>query len=249
MELEDRLTIQTPEGVDIQVTLAGLGSRVGAGLIDSLILGGISVAVIIAISILGFADTSADILLLIFGFGVLLLFLVYFGYYVLFETLNGGRTPGKAGMGIRVVRLDGTPLRFGAVAIRNLLRFVDSLPLLYAVGLISIVVSRHNQRIGDLVAGTVVIRDRKSESVKGLLGEPAQLAHLPRWDTSAISEEEVGLIRRFMERRSSLTVTKREELAISIAESLRPKVLAPDAPNEAEAFLARLLAEKLHRGP
>lgn len=248
MALEDRLTIETPEGVDLQITLAGLGSRVGANLLDSLILGLIVVVVIIAIAIVGFGPISEDVLFLIFGLGFLLLFLVYFGYYLLFETLNSGRTPGKAAMGIRVIRLDGTPLRFGAVAIRNVLRFVDSLPIFYATGLISIVVTARNQRIGDLVAGTVVIRDRKSDSVKGLLGEPEQLSHLPRWDTTAVSEDEVALIRRFMERRSSLTVSKREELAASIAERLRAKVLAPDEPEEAEAFLARVLAEKLHRG-
>lgn len=247
MDLEDRLTIQTPEGVDLEVTLAGLGSRVGAGIIDNLILGAVSIAIVIAITILGFGDVSEDILLLIFGIGAMLLLVTFFGYYLLFETLNSGKTPGKAAMGIRVIRVDGRPLSFGPVAIRNLLRIVDYLPVFYAVGLTSIVATARNQRVGDLAAGTVVIRDRRQPPPAAVLHAPEALDRLPPWDVSALTDEEVGLVRRFMERSPTLEPSKRLELAGSIADRLRPKVVAPDDPSGAEAFLARLLDEKLHR--
>ncbi|HUO46263.1 MAG TPA: RDD family protein [Acidimicrobiia bacterium] len=247
MQLEDRLTIETPEGVNLEVTLAGLGSRAGACFIDSLILGVALLVVVIATAFLGFADTSADISALILGLGALLATGVLFGYYLLFETLNSGRTPGKAAFGIRVIKLDGSPLGFGAVAIRTLLRFIDLLPTAYAVGIVSILVNARNQRLGDLAAGTVVVRERKPNHSSPVLAASSSLEGLLPWDTSAVTENEVGLVRRFVERSATLTPANRAKLAASLAGPLRSKVAAPDATPNDEAFLFRLLAEKLHR--
>jgi len=249
MEIEDRLRIETPEGVDLEVTLAGLGSRTGACFVDSLIISAALVVLLIAVSMLGaFAEpTSNDLYILILGFGALASLVLLIGYFLLFESLNGGRTPGKAAFGIRVMKMDGSPLGFGAVAIRNLVRLVDFLPAFYAVGLIAIVTSRNNQRIGDLAAGTVVIRDRKvTVAPAGLVGA-ITLTELPSWDTSLVSEQEIGLVRRFAERRLSMQPPNRAQLAATLAIPLRAKVAAPDAPGDDVDFLMRLLAEKLLR--
>lgn len=249
MEIEDRLRIETPEGVDLEVTLAGLGSRTGAGFVDSLIISVALVILIIGASMLGIIaeDGSFEFLLLIFGLVAIGSLVLTFGYYLLFETLNGGRTPGKAGFGIRVIRMDGAPLGFGPVTIRNLLRFIDILPGFYAVGIIAIITSNRNQRLGDLAAGTVVIRDQKAAVAPTSLVGGVDLSGLPPWDTSAITEDEVGLLRRFAERRQSLNPASRTQLATSLAGPLRSKVAAPDAPADDDAFLTRLLAEKLLR--
>jgi uncharacterized RDD family membrane protein YckC len=249
MVFEDRLKIETPEGVELELTLAGLGSRVGATFIDILILGFVLVLVLIAIALLSTASVTDDMATLFLGVGSVLIFVIVFGYYLLFETMNSGKTPGKAALGIRVIRVDGTPLGFGAVAIRTLLRAVDLLPAFYATGMVSILATSRNQRLGDLAAGTVVIRDRAAAvplSAAGMLGTE-DLAGLPGWDTSAITEEDLALIRRFVERRPSLTAESRSTLAKSIADRLRVKVVSPGAPEDDESFLLRLLSEKMHR--
>lgn len=249
MVFEDRLRIDTPEGVELELTLAGLGSRVGAAAIDGVILAIATIVVLIAVVMIGSASVSEDMFSLVIGFGALLVFVILFGYYLLFETLNSGRTPGKSALGIRVIRADGTPLGFGAVAIRTLLRMVDSLPAFYATGIVSILATPRNQRVGDLAAGTVVIRDRAPGTplaTSGLIGTE-DLARLPRWDTSALNDEDVALLRRFAERRTALTEQSRSDLADVIADRLRSKVVGADAPDDNEAFLYRLLSEKMHR--
>jgi len=249
VEIEDRLRIETPEGVDLEVTLAGLGSRAGATFVDSLIIGAALVVLLIGATMLGiFADeSSSEFFFVVLGLAALGSLVLTVGYFLLFETLNGGRTPGKAAFGIRVIKMDGAPLGFGAVAIRNLVRLVDSLPGFYAVGIIAIVTSSRNQRIGDLAAGTVVIRDRKMAVAPSSLVGTIDLAGLPAWDTSAVSEEEVGLIRQYAERRQTLNPVSSAQLAANMAGPLRARVAAPDPPADDDSFLIRLLAEKLLR--
>lgn len=249
MEIEDRLRIETPEGVDLEVTLAGLASRTGACFVDSLIVTAALVVLLIAVTMLGALaeQTSSDLYFLIIGIGALASFVLLIGYYLVFESLNGGRTPGKAAFGIRVIRVDGSPLGFGAVAIRNLVRLVDFLPAFYAVGLIAMVTNKRNQRLGDLAAGTVVIRDRKVGAAPAYLVDGIDLTVLPAWDVSMVSEEEVGLVRRFAERRISMQPANRAHLAAVLAGPLRAKIAAPDAPGDDVDFLIRLLAEKLVR--
>lgn len=246
MEIEDRLRIETPEGVDLEVTLAGLASRTGACFVDSLIISVALVVLLIAVTFMG-VTAEEDLFLLILGIGSLASLVLLVGYYLLFESLNGGRTPGKAAFGIRVISVDGSPLGFGAVTIRNLVRLVDFLPGFYAVGLIAIVSSKRNQRLGDLAAGTVVIRDSKSAVAPAILVDGIDLTVLPPWDVSMVSEEEVGLVRRFAERRHTVQPANRAQLAAILAGPLRTKVAAPDAPGDDVEFLTRLLAEKLLR--
>jgi uncharacterized RDD family membrane protein YckC len=162
----DQLNIDTPELVDIEMPLAGIGSRFIAILVDSLILGfaffilGVLAAVIVpALHLVG--DVSAN-----WAVGIILLifFLLLWGYFVLFEAFSNGRTPGKRVVKIRVIHQSGRGINFVEALARNLVRFVDFLPSFYAVGIVVIFLSRRNQRLGDMVAGTLVVRDREVDS-------------------------------------------------------------------------------------
>lgn len=146
--LDTLSTVQTPEGVDIHLRLAGVWPRSVAWTIDALI----RAAVYILLSI--FSVFTGDI-----GSGLMLIgiFLMEWFYPVLFEVLNNGMTPGKKSLGIRVINGDGTPISWSASLLRNILRTVDFLPFFYALGFISMLMNNRFQRLGDLAADTVVV--------------------------------------------------------------------------------------------
>jgi uncharacterized RDD family membrane protein YckC len=255
VQYEDTITIETPEGVDLSVTLAGLGSRFVAGVVDLLIQSTVILIFFFALGIVGAASADAgfdggDAFAL--AFGALVLFMVNFGYPVLFETLNSGRTVGKAMIGIRVVREGGRPVNFGAAAVRNLVRIVDMLPpVSYAVGVVAILVSKKNQRLGDMAAGTLVVRDRRTGPagaawVHSVAPGPALEAE--SWDVGSIREEEVATVRSFLARRHEITPAARVHLANELASRLRPKVAGEDRNLPPEQFLELLAAAKSRRG-
>lgn len=239
MHLEDRLTIETPEGVSIDLTLAGLGSRLGAATIDVIIQGILLLAVTLALSLAGTA-VSPDLGVFLMGIGTLVVMIIVIGYYIVFEAFNGGRTPGKAVFGIRVVTVDGSSLSLGAVTLRTLMRLVDFLPGAYAVGAIAVVTSARNQRLGDLVASTVVVRDRIPASPAAT---QMQVDELRGWDVSAVGDAEITLIRRWASRRHDLNDDARRNLAGDLAGRIRPRVGGGRELDD-EAFLLQLLAEK-----
>ncbi|MCU1452273.1 MAG: hypothetical protein JWN46_419, partial [Acidimicrobiales bacterium] len=148
MELDDRLRLSTPEGIDLDLIVVGLGSRFVAYLIDFAIQIGLMIllGVLVGLGNLGLAGLLVGA------------FLVVIASPVLFETFGNGRTPGKRITGLQVVTLDGRPVTFMASVIRNALRVIDALPGPYTVGIVAILASRYHQRVGDLAAGTVVVR-------------------------------------------------------------------------------------------
>src|SRR6266536_3552525 len=167
-----RLGIETPEHLVLELELAGLGSRVAATVCDAGVLALAYLLLGVGIQLLptptrgdavGPWSTLAAIVL------ILTIFLLFWGYFLLFEALNHGRTPGKRLMGIRVVMDTGHPITFAAAAVRNLIRVVDGLPF-GLVGLAFVLFHPQNKRLGDIVAGTVVARDRP---------EDLQLASVP----------------------------------------------------------------------
>jgi uncharacterized RDD family membrane protein YckC len=253
VQYEDTITIETPEGVDLSVTLAGLGSRFVAGVIDALIQTGMIFIFFLALGIAGGAASASGVDgggALAVALSVVLVFLTVFGYPVLFETLNSGRTPGKAAIGIRVVREGGRPVNFGAAAIRNLVRLVDVLPVSYAIGMISILVSKKNQRLGDMAAGTLVVRDRKPEpSGPQWIQATAPVApgEVDSWDVSSIGDEEIATVRSFLARRFQLTPEARVHLGNELATRLRTKVAGADPYLPSELFLEKLSAAKSRR--
>lgn len=241
MDLEERVVLTTPEGLTVELALAGPGSRFTASLLDWLVRG----VLFVALMIVGSVSTAVAIL---GGFVVL------FGYDVVFEVAAGGQTPGKRWTGLRVVDAAGGPVRLIPSVIRNLLRLVDFLPAFYLVAIVTIVASRRNQRLGDIVAGTLVVRERKNgpdatsrADVSSWVPRPAPQSPggpAPGWDVASVTAEELATVRRFLERRAELLPEARSRLAQELAARLRPKVSTPLASGHPEQFLEGLVAAR-----
>jgi uncharacterized RDD family membrane protein YckC len=249
MEYEDRLTIPTPEGVDLELTLAGVGSRFASALLDYVIQLVIIVALGLVLGLgIGLSPGANGFAAAVW---IVLSFLLFVGYDITFEVLAAGRTPGKRANGLRVVREDGGPVSFPISAARNVLRIVDILPGMYLVGILAILISGRNQRLGDLAAGTLVVRERRAlppEPVRVYrAGEPRAAAAAPAWDTSAIDDVELAAVRSFLARRYGLTDDARAHLARELAARLQPKVGGGVDADSPELFLERLVAAKLGR--
>jgi uncharacterized RDD family membrane protein YckC len=245
MEYEDRVRIATPEGVDVELTLAGIGSRFIAAMFDLMIQGAVLLATGIALGVIGGGGRSVAVA--IFS---IVTFLVFFGYDVLFEVRSRGRTLGKRWTGLRVVRTGGRPITFVPSCVRNVMRLVDILPGFYAIGMISIFVTERNQRLGDLAAGTLIVRERAG-GVRGH-SAPGELTVRREtrdgWDVSAISAQDVSTVRQFLGRRAELESGPRGELASELARRLRPLVAGAPDHLSSEEFLERLAAAKDDRG-
>jgi uncharacterized RDD family membrane protein YckC len=240
VQLDDRITIATPEGVAIEMVLAGLGSRFLARLLDSVI----QLLIIIALAVVLGVTGSSGIGIAVF---VIMVFLVVFAYDVVLETLNNGRTVGKMAAGIRVVGLMGEPVRFTTSSVRNIARIADFLPVFYLVGTISIVATQHDQRLGDLAAGTVVVRDR----FPGLAQLPAPITVTPAavatWDVSAIRPDEVQAIRQFLDRRLSLRWPARSYFALDLVNRVGPRVVGVPPNSHPEFVLEGIVVAKQSR--
>jgi uncharacterized RDD family membrane protein YckC len=239
VSFDDRLPIATPEGVEVDLTLAGIGSRFIAAGMDFAIQ-------IVVITALGFLLRPAGDA----GFAVFttLSFALIFFYDVLFEVLGHGRTPGKRASGIRVVGPGGRPIAFARSSVRNLLRLIDILPGFYAVGMTVIFITSRNQRIGDLAAGAYVVRDRHGDRspAPGWLPQ-VDTAAAATWDVSAVPADDLAPVRSFLERRYRLDPQVRRRLAGELAARLRPRVGGAPPGMGDEAFLELLVAAKAER--
>lgn len=240
MELDDRQTIQTAEGLDLDLTLAGLGSRMLASLLDVVIVGAVLLVLALGAGAIIGSGVDAQLVSGLASVGISMLVL---GYFVGFEAFNEGRTLGKRSMGIRVVTTDGDSIGFLAAFLRNLLRLVDFLPSFFIVGSVSILTTKTNQRLGDLVANTIVIRERLPAVDPGGF-EQLDLS-LPRWDVTRVTEADINLIRRFAVRRRALPDDRVERLAADIAQKIRPRVTGDQAAETSDTdFLLWVLNQK-----
>ena len=236
MEYEERVRIATPEGVELELHLAGLGSRVIAGSIDLLV----KVAVLLALFI---ALPSSQVGLAVW---TTLSFVVYFGYDIAFEVLGGGRTLGKRATGLRVTADDGAPVGFRRSIVRNLVRLLDGPGTGYIVGMASILLTRRSQRLGDLAAGTYVLRERHAaDRVARTEAPPPALEGA--FDVSAVSMDELVAVRLFLERRPGLEAAPRATLAAQLAQGLRDKVTGAPEDGSDEDFLEWVAAAKASR--
>ena len=226
----------TPEAVAIERDVAGLGSRLIAVLFDSLIQSAAGLALVMAFNVGGGVRGTAETVVFL-----VLLFLIVLGYFPLFEGLWNGRTPGKRLQRLRVVRTDGQPVTWTSVLVRNALRLVDILPTYYMVGAITILLTKRSQRLGDLAAGTIVVRERPTPAPVsiGAVGWTHGIPP-PGIDTSGLTEREYDLIRSFLERRDRLQPGPRAALAAQVAGVVRPRV--PAAPLGDEALLEAIAA-------
>jgi uncharacterized RDD family membrane protein YckC len=256
MSLEDRYVTPTPEGVSMDVVLAGIGSRFMAYVIDSMLLAIVLVVVNLAL-FEGFAASTRSDHILSAGLSLLSFVLVFVGYFIICEMLWSGRSIGKRAAGIRVVSATGAAAGFWSVLLRNIARLIDFLPVFYVVGSISILASANNQRIGDMLANTIVIRERhaadRGRAVSASASErswstpvygsgptwtgPALPDSLSTWDVSMVSDDEIALIRQFLSRRWDYSREARERLAAKLKERIESRVAGASGEMDPEEFL------------
>ena len=236
------LQVETPEHVMLDFEIAGIGSRALAALIDMAILVSVLVAGVLLAALLGRLGLTlgswAVALLVISAFAL------WYGYFTFFEGLRAGQTPGKRAAGIRVVRDTGHAVTLAAAATRNLVRVADFLPPPYLLGTILVALHPRAKRLGDMVAGTVVVRDRPIEVRRS----PARTAEPPPPDALAaplLTDEEFRLLARYQARAGTLDERARERLAAGLLirfAAYVPANVAPDA-----GFLDLLHAEEAAR--
>ena len=238
----DQLNIDTPELVSIELPLAGIGSRFIAILIDSLILGAalfllifLAAFILPALNLLGPKSAS-------WGLGIffLIIFLLFWGYFALFEAFNNGRTLGKRVAKIRVIHQSGRGINFAEALARNLVRVIDYLPGFYGVGIAAMFMSKRSQRLGDMVAGTLVVREREveapmwGESTSRTLtaaalapNSPIPPPHLrvvlPAPALAKLTPADLEVLEGFFSRRLDMDLTTRSVLAGRIASALCAK--------------------------
>lgn len=210
--------IETPEHVCFHVPIAGPTARAAAWLLDALIRAMILVVLAVTASIGGLAigDVVSG-----FSTGIILvvLFLLEFGYYTFWEIAWNGKTPGKAALDLRVVSVHGHPLRVGDSFLRNLLRVADFLPSGYVLGLLSMALDNRFRRLGDLVAGTMVVVEEKRTVASTIRIEPPpttkELANLPQ--RLPLSGDELDALEHFLRRKDRIGNAREDELAGMVA--------------------------------
>jgi uncharacterized RDD family membrane protein YckC len=242
----DQLSIETPEQIALEFPLAGVGSRFLALSIDMLLQLAIALVVVLAVS--GAWSMLGDL-----GGGpwfvavlIIAAFVLLYGYFAAFEAFWHGQTPGKRLIGLRVLSVTGRPVHIEEAILRNLLRVVDQLPGVYAIGIITILVSARNQRLGDLAAGTVVVHEKGlSVPVFTVAAPPAGAG----WSSgAALQEAELLLVETFLQRRHELDAGIRQTHAEAIAARLRARLGSSAPPLEPEALIEALHARARTRG-
>lgn len=219
MTFDKNLTVDTPEGLRIETTIAGVGSRIAAQVIDAGIKALVTWGVLRATGVFNRLDVA-------FGALVVLYFIWLVWYELIFEMAWSGRTPGKRMLGLRVMDASGAPAAASSLGVRNIFRVLDGFAF-YAIGLVSAIVTSNNQRLGDLAAGTVVVRERTAaDKVNPTPNIPE--VRLPEGVTiGTIDGELLAAARAFLGRRDSLERIARARVARSIATPMRNAVSAP----------------------
>lgn len=236
---EEILVIETPERVPLEFALASIGNRFLACAVDHAIQILVLIALVIVSSLAGQFNLLKD------GWSaapqwvqavlIILIFLLQFGYFALFEWRWRGQTPGKRLLKLRAIREDGRPLTFWEAAARNLIRLFDMFPPpFYSIGLVSVFASRTDQRIGDLFAGTIVVRERAEQAptFEEVFNAPVSDPALRRTfkpvmfegDVKLLNEREIEVIETFLRRRWDLTDRTREWMAWRVATPVLYKI-------------------------
>lgn len=254
----DQLNIDTPEQVELEFAVAGLGSRFVAVLLDHLIqVGFYFVFGIFAAIALGSLGDHINLMGKWFiAMFIAANFLLIWGYYTLFEAFWHGQTPGKHIMKLRVIKDSGRQITLFEAMSRNLLRIVDYLPALYLVGVITMLCTKRHQRLGDLAAGTIVVHERSDEQPllieRGTSIMPAPMA--PRFDPIALAAaqslgslpadavaklgpDDLLLVESFFARALDLSLQTRTEIAGRIAAQMARKMNVEVPQGNPERFL------------
>ncbi|MFI8684373.1 RDD family protein [Rossellomorea sp. NPDC077527] len=237
--LEEQVDIRTPEYVSLQFQPAGLGSRAAALMIDQIILGILNILIVV---LLVFATTGGnspfawylfDVNSTLWGIAIIGLFVLNWGYFFALEYFWGGKTVGKRLLGIRVMQENGHSVTLLSCFIRNLLRIIDSLPAAYFLGMIMIFLHSKHKRLGDIVAGTIVVHERR---VKGKRKEKTiekeirqrglqkEDLSVEEWTLKQLGSKEWSLIKTYANRFSQLPLAERNHLSKKLADILFPKL-------------------------
>jgi len=238
---EEVLIIETPERVPLHFALASIGNRFLACAIDHTIQWMAILLIVIASLILSNFETIQRVITSlpkwVAALTLILLFLTFSSYFAFFEWLWSGQTPGKRWLKLRVIREDGRPITFWEATVRNLVRFLDMMPFpFYSIGLISVFYTTRDQRVGDMVAGTVVIREREEEAPEFSqvfatpVSDPALRRSFKPVDFTAslstLTESEIQVVETFLRRRWDLSDLPRQWMAwrvsIPILYKIRP---------------------------
>lgn len=252
---DDYLNIDTPENVAFGYGVAGIGSRFLAALVDTLLILILQIIVNMTLFLaarsfwgdLGDSDSQTLIwLAAIFG---LIAFAFFWGYYIFFEIIWNGQSPGKRWVGLRVIRTNGTPITLAESVIRNLVRVIDFLPAYYGVGVVTMFINEQSRRLGDLAAGTLVVHDKATISLDSLAEKSVWPRYSPTsapaadWPINRLSYQDVQMAEDFLRRRYELT--NRVALAEQIAQTLRQRMELPpqslDRNQEAEDFVREVI--------
>jgi uncharacterized RDD family membrane protein YckC len=243
--------LNTPEAVDIVYDVAGIGTRFLAATLDAivlLILASVVAVGSIAVGITGSVGQTIGVVLFLS-----LLFILLWGYYIIFETLWSGQSPGKRFMKIRVIKTSGYPITFLDAVIRNLVRTADFLPVLYGAGVITMFISPQARRLGDYAAGTIVVReqvpialqDLEATAVRGqqsALRAPTRGALDPdemQWELGEMTAQDREIIGAYLDRAPSLAPSARIRIGSDIASRIATKIGAR-APLDSIRFLERI---------
>lgn len=256
----DQLNIATPEQVELEFAVAGLGSRFVAVLLDHLIqIGVLFIFTLIWIFVIGALGDRLNLLgkWFIAAF-IAIYFLIVWGYFALFEAFWHGRTPGKHVMKLRVIKDSGRQITLFESMSRNLLRIVDYLPALYLVGVITMLSTKRNQRLGDLAVGTIVVHERREDqpllvdrgtSIMPAHSTPAaydaftssavaqSAAMLPADLVAKLTSDDLLLIESFFARALDLALHTRAEIAGRIAAQTAAKMSISVPEGNPERFL------------
>jgi uncharacterized RDD family membrane protein YckC len=270
---DTRYRVETPEQIGLEYDIAGLGTRLMAAIVDMIFLGLIAFFAL-CLGVFGltavFATISDDdtASLIAVAIVVLIFFFVLWGYYVLFETIWQGQSPGKRWTGLRVIQEGGYPIGFSQAAIRNIVRIADFLPFFYIIGAIVMLVDSRSRRLGDLVAGTIVVKEIPEVTIASIGSyepapepwpESAVGASFPAPTTPAftessvfpnlsrISSAEYSVLREFLQRRTLLAPAARAALGLQLAQGFARRIDYTPAGDAPEDFLHRLGVELASR--
>jgi len=245
----DKLTIDTPEQVHLEFVLAGIGSRFMAVFLDMLIQTVLYVALFfVAFGLLALGDFSKNRSMWVLAVWFLLVFCIYWGYYAAFEIFWQGQTPGKRWAGIRVIKESGRPINAFEALTRNLMRVVDLLPGFYGFGVVTMMLNPKNRRLGDFVAGTIVVHET-SDRESPIFFNTADSSQFSFPQATKLTLQEVELIETFLARRLDIPPQVRLHSAMRITEmvSSRLGIDSGMRPPDNETFLELVVKEFRNR--
>jgi uncharacterized RDD family membrane protein YckC len=240
MRFFNQFTFQTPESVELEFTLAGIGNRAYALLIDYLIFWLMIIILLLLWAFLAFEvfPNQNNINLWIAAIQILIIFAVYVGYFVFFETVWQGQTPGKRYVKIRVIRDDGRPIRLQQATLRALLRPIDDL---FFLGAFLIMLGKREKRLGDLIAGTIVIQEEQAitSATFPISQEAKDLANLLQTEAniSLLLPEHFAVIREYLQRREGMITQAKHELSRKLAYQVKDIIALANIPEGTTASL------------